>query len=179
MEARKLSRNCQRHSVRLLRANYLHCHYHYLVNSTKFTSSGDHAGCLSDADDRAYYDRTGRERNAGAVGHGHADPEDIFRQFFGEDFDMASAGAGGVRFHSFGGGMGQGGFVFNVGGMGGPGGAAGAGNGGMAQSFLPWPLGDVLSVVPPQLLIIGLVWLFFWGAAWFMTYFVYFMPGTL
>lgn len=135
------------------------------------------AGCLSDADERAYYDRTGRERSAGAVGHGHADPEEIFRQFFGEDFDMASGG-GGVRFHSFGGGVGQGGFVFNMGGMGVPGGAAAGGGGSMAQNILPWPLGEVLSFVPPQFLIIGFIWLVFWGAAWFMMHFVYFVPGA-
>jgi hypothetical protein len=93
---------------------------------------------------------------------------------------MASGGGGGVRFHSFGGGAGQGGFVFNVGGMGGAasGGAAGGG-GGMAQNFLPWPLGELMAYVPPQFLIIGSIWLFFWGAAWFMVHFVYFMPGAL
>ncbi len=93
---------------------------------------------------------------------------------------MASGGGGGVRFHSFGGGAGQGGFVFNVGGMGGAasGGAAGGG-GGMAQNFLPWPLGELMAYVPPQFLIIGFIWLFFWGAAWFMMHFVYFMPGAL
>ena len=140
------------------------------------------AGCLSDADERAYYDRTGRERSAGAVGHSHADAEEIFRQFFGEDFDMASAGAGGVHFHSFGGGVGQSGFVFNMGGMGAPGGGAAGGAGGMAQNFLPWPLGEVLSalvsVVPGPFLFVGFMWAFFHSAAWFMMHFVYFMPGA-
>lgn len=40
-------------------------------------------GCLSNADDRAYYDRTGRERGSHSVG-APVDPEEIFRQFFGE-----------------------------------------------------------------------------------------------
>ena len=40
------------------------------------------------------------------VGHGHADPEEMFRQFFGEDFQGFAPGqTGGVRFQRFGGGQ--------------------------------------------------------------------------
>jgi len=81
-------------------------------------------GCLSEADERAYYDRTGRERSAAAVGQHAADPDEIFRQFFGEDFDL-NAGGGGVRFQTFGGGQG---FTFvNLGGGGFPMAGGGAG----------------------------------------------------
>ena len=51
-------------------------------------------GCLSDGDERAYYDRTGKER--GAAGGGtrgeEVDPDElareIFKNFFGEDFEI-------------------------------------------------------------------------------------------
>jgi hypothetical protein len=53
--------------------------------------------CLSDPNERAYYDRTGRERGGGAGGAGgqagaEVDPDElareIFKQMFGENFDV-------------------------------------------------------------------------------------------
>jgi DnaJ family protein B protein 12 len=57
--------------------------------------------CLSDAEQRAHYDRTGRVRGAGnSVGHAYAsrdaDADAIFRAFFGDAFP-AEAFAGGAR----------------------------------------------------------------------------------
>lgn len=141
-------------------------------------------GCLSDEGERAYYDRTGRERGAGAVGHSHGvhDPEEMFRQFFGEDFAAAQQGGGGMRFHQMGGQS----FVFNMGTpMGGMPGAAesrqaaGAGGGpGIAASLLPWPLGEIVGALPPQLVIILGMWLLFWGFTWLMAHMLYFFPGA-
>ena len=170
-------------------------------------------GCLSEPDERAFYDRTGRERNQSAVGQHHgADPNEIFRTFFGEDFDFASAaagGGGGVRFHSFGSnGMGGQSFVFNMGGggMGGvpfrrvhrgrasggaaegasggaaegdSGGGSGGGGGGL-ERLLPWPLPalvrPVVGLIPPQLLVLLVVVLFFQCFAFVVRYAIYFMP---
>jgi hypothetical protein len=61
------------------------------------------------------------------------DPDEIFRQFFGEDFGQAAGGAGGVRFHTFGGSNGA--FVFNMGGM--PAGGEGGGGGVGAMPQVP------------------------------------------
>ena len=141
-------------------------------------------GCLSEADERAYYDRTGRERSAAAVGQHAADPDEIFRQFFGEDFDL-NAGGGGVRFQTFGGGqgftfvnLGGGGFPMGGGGAGAAGEGQQAGGAGVAERMLPWPLGAIVGALPPQLVVLGVVWLLFWGFAWFIANLIYFLPGA-
>lgn len=60
-------------------------------------------GCLSNSDERAFYDRTGRERASGGGGGGrsHAESEEaareMFKQFFGADFDIKAWEEGGME----------------------------------------------------------------------------------
>jgi hypothetical protein len=137
-------------------------------------------GCLSDADERAYYDQHGRTRGTGAVGHAQPDADEIFRAFFGGDFPHG--GSSGVHFRTFGGGGMQGHtYVFNMGG-GGFGGRqrpdrGGEGRGGAGGGMeLPFPLPLLLQVIPPPLMIMIVMFMFFWGFFWFARHIVYFMP---
>lgn len=142
--------------------------------------------CLSDAEQRAYYDRTGRTRNdSSAVGQAH-DAEDIFRAFFGEDFDGFADGGGGVRFHTFSsnGGMSGQTFVFNMGGGGMPGGFGGFGPQGRRNAqgagggipVNPGILGGILSIFPAPVVILAFAFTFFWGFFWFLRHVIYFLP---
>jgi hypothetical protein len=143
--------------------------------------------CLSDAEHRSFYDRTGHVRDSSsAIGHSQHDPEEIFRAFFGENFEaFANDGRGGVHFHSFqGGGVHSQMFTFNMGGSGfgsfrppQQAAAEGVGGAGGAQGpHLPWPLPMLLHLVPSQVLLGLLVLTFFWSIFWFLRHLVYFLP---
>jgi hypothetical protein len=45
-----------------------------------------------------------------------------------------------------------------------------------ARCQLPWPCGELLGLLPPQLVAIGAMCLVFWSFAWLMRYFMYFIP---
>ena len=54
--------------------------------------------------------------------------------------------------------------------------AAGGGGGGGLSSLLPWPLPTLVGMLPPQLLMLLAMVLFFQSAAFLMRYALYFMP---
>lgn len=132
-------------------------------------------GCLSDADERAYYDQHGHSRGS-AVGHAtQPDADEIFRAFFGEDFP--GNGSSGVHFRTFsGGGMSGQTFVFNMGG-----GGRGFGQqrpddraGGVPGNLPFLPL--LLQWIPPPLMMVIVMFAVMWGFFWIVRNIIYFMP---